>query len=456
MEMSRPTDWTRPWRWPAHAQVALAIAIGAGLGTISGITGASAARYDLIIYDLLGTVFMNALKMLVVPLIASALIAAILDLGRLDGLARMGGKILLYYLGTGLIAILVGVALVHLVQPGVGAGLSADQVHQAVSTAGSSEAGHLAEITAKSAGRSGTSFLDVFKDLFPPNLIDAAAKGQTLGIIVFSVFFGVVALRLGDAQRQALASFWQSTYAVILGIAGVIILVLPIGVCALIAKTTTDTVASGQVGERLTQLAKFTGVVLAGLAIHSLVVVPLVLALIARVNPLRHFRAVGPALLAAFSTSSSNATLPLTLDCLRRAGVSTRVTSVVVPVGANVNSDGTALYECVVVLFLAQFYGIHLGLAEQLTVVLYALATSVGVAGIPSASLVAIVVIINAVNARIAPQSIPVEGMAVILVVDRLLDMCRTVVNVLGDTTCAVVVARSEGEDGVLAGQTGR
>lgn len=436
-----------PWQWPLPLQIGLGIALGAGLGWLSGGDG-TATGWDVDLYTLVGKLFMNGLSMLVVPLIAAALVVAVMQFGRMQGFARIGGKIVLYYLATGLIAILVGLALVGIVRPGEG-GLSPAEVHSAAAASGSAEQKNLAEISAKTAGKSVGSFLDVVLDLVPRNIIAAAAAGQTLGVIVFALLFGVFAARLEGRPREVMAGFWDATYQIVLGMIGLVLRFLPIGVAALIAKVVAETVADGTVATRLVQLGKFTGVVIGGLAIHALVVIPLVLLVVARVDPRRLYRALSTALLTAFSTSSSNATMPLTLTALEGAGVSKRVTSVVVPVGANVNSDGTALYECVVVLFLAQFYGIHLGFAEQFLVVVYALATSIGVAGIPSASLVAIVVIINAVNQRLSGAQIPLEGLAVIMIVDRLLDMCRTTVNVLGDATCAVVVARSEGE-GVL------
>jgi Na+/H+-dicarboxylate symporter len=184
--------------------------------------------------------------------------------------------------------------------------------------------------------------------------------------------------------------------------------------------------------------------VLAALAFHFLVTLPLLLLLIGRVNPVLHYQAMAPALLTAFSTASSSATLPVTMDCVeKRAGVSNQTTSFVLPLGATVNMDGTALYECVAAMFIAQAYGVELGFAEQFVVVLLALLTSIGVAGIPAASLVAITIILTSVG-------LPVEGVGLILAVDRVLDMCRTSVNVFSDSCGAVLIGRSEGESGIL------
>jgi len=191
-------------------------------------------------------------------------------------------------------------------------------------------------------------------------------------------------------------------------------------------------------------LMVFFFTVLAALAIHFLVVLPLLLYLVGRVNPWRHYRAMAPALLTSFSTASSSATLPITMECVNRnAGVSTRTTSFVLPLGATVNMDGTALYECVAAMFIAQAFGLELGFAEQFTIVMIALLTSIGVAGIPAASLVAITIILGAIG-------LPLEAVGLILAVDRVLDMCRTSVNIFSDSCGAVIIGRLEGEQGIL------
>ena len=190
--------------------------------------------------------------------------------------------------------------------------------------------------------------------------------------------------------------------------------------------------------------------VLTALAVHVFVTMPLLLRMVAQVNPVRHYRAMAPALLTAFSTASSSATLPLTMDCVEKnAGVSNRTSSFVLPLGATVNMDGTALYECVAAIFIAQAYGLELSFATQFSIVLIALLTSIGVAGIPAASLVAIVVILSAIG-------LPAEGVGLILAVDRILDMCRTGVNVFSDSCGAVIIARSEGESGILQNSENR
>ena len=257
--------------------------------------------------------------------------------------------------------------------------------------------------------------------------------------------FGYFITRLAPERHALLLGVFQSLYDVMLLITDLVMRFAPIGVFALVAKVmaTTGLDAFKQVGW-------FLVTVLLGLGLHLFGVLPLLLRFAGRVNPLRHYQAMTPAMLTAFSTASSSATLPLTLECVeKRAGVSNRTSSFVLPLGATVNMDGTALYECVAAMFIAQVYGIHLGFAAQFTIVLLALLTSIGVAGIPAASLVAIVIILNAVG-------LPAEGIGLILAVDRVLDMCRTSVNIFSDSCGAVIIGRSEGESGILTESSSR
>lgn len=450
------------WRWELHWQALLGVSAGVLLGYVSGRVAAPgpdgiAGRWDMQVYALLGDLFMNALEMLVVPLVMSAIVSAIASLGRMQGFARLGGKTLLFYMGTGLIAILTGLALVNLIAPGRGSGLSAADAAAAVSTAGSAEASRMAELTQKTTGHGAESVLGVFRALIPDNVVGAMAGAEMLGLITFSLLFGFFVTRLEGRHREVMLAFWDGLYQVMIQMTFLVLRFLPLGVACLIARTAAETFASGNALERLAQLGLFALTTVLGLAVHAFVTLPLVLVLIARVSPVRHYRAMLPALLTAFSTTSSAATLPMTMQCVeRRAGVSRRVSSFVLPIGASVNTDGTALYECVAVMFLAQLSGVSLDFGTQLLIVIMALLTSIGVAGIPAASLVAIVVILQAVNNNLpGGQVIPIEALAIILVFDRLLDMCRTMVNVLGDSVATVVVARSEGESDVLAVDTG-
>ena len=296
---------------------------------------------------------------------------------------------------------------------------------------------------AKVAERGVGDIAGVFLDMVPANVVAAAANGQLLGLIFFAILFGYFITKIEEAYAEAQYNFWQGILSVMMKITDVVMKFAPIGVFALVAK-----VIAGMDGNEILSLAStlgwFTLSVILALATHVLVVLPLMLKFIAKVSPKRHFQAMAPALLTAFSTASSSATLPLTMECVEKnAGVSNKTASFVLPLGATVNMDGTALYECVAAMFIAQAYGLELSFTVQFTVVLVALLTSIGVAGIPAASLVAITIILGVIG-------LPVEALGLILAVDRILDMFRTSVNVFSDSCGAVIIARLDGEDNIL------
>jgi Na+/H+-dicarboxylate symporter len=414
-----------------HWQILIALV----LAVIAGqLTGMDTSLFGLRFYDIyafLGTLFLNALKMLIVPLILSSIITGVAGIGGSGAMGRLGGKTLLYYLTTSLFAILVGLLLVNLVAPGIVDGEPAREIIPLeIDTA---------DIAARVEGRGMGDVVNIFLRMVPTNVVSAAAQGQMLGLIFFSLLFGYFMTRIEGSLSRTLLDFWQGVLAVMMKITEWVMLFAPIGVFALVAKVVASTGFAA-----FEPLLAFFLTVLCALAVHFLVTLPLLLALVARVNPIRHYYAMIPALLTAFSTASSSATLPVTMECVEiRAGVSNRTTSFVLPLGATVNMDGTALYECVAAMFIAQAFGLELGFAEQFTVVLIALLTSIGVAGIPAASLVAITIILAAIG-------LPVEAVGLILAVDRILDMCRTSVNIFSDSCGAVVIGRLEGEQGIL------
>ena len=410
-----------------HWQIAIALALAILIGRFVGDVG-----WLMQLCEFLGTLFLNALKMIIVPLVIASIINGISSLSG-QTLGRVGLLTLAYYIGTGFLAICTGLMLVNLIAPGIvdgmpaGSlmGLTADAQDVVASMQAKSDAGEL---------------LKVFYMMFPPNIFAAAAEGQMLGLVCFAMLYGYFIVRTPEEVAGVQRSFWQGVYEVMTRMTGLVMRFAPLGVFGLVTEVVAQT---GLDAAR--PLAMFFLTVVLGLVMHSLLTLPLLLRLIARVSPLRHFQAMAPALLTAFSTSSSGATLPVSIECMEtRARVPPRITGFVLPVGANVNTDGSALYECVAAMFIAQAYGIHLGFAQQFMIVMIALLSSIGVAGIPSASLVAIVLILGAVG-------VPLEGLGLILAVDRLLDMCRTTVNVLGDSVCTVTVAKLNGEDGVLA-----
>ena len=414
-----------------HWQILLALVLAVIAGQLTGMDGSLFGLRFYDIYVFLGKLFLNALKMLIVPLILSSIITGIAGVGESGAMGRLGGKTLLYYMTTSLFAILVGLLLVNIVAPGIVDGKPAGDILPI-----SEDIDAVAE---RVEGRGVGDVVDIFLRMVPTNIVAAAAQGQMLGLIFFSLLFGYFMTRIDGQPRQVLKDFWQGMYDVMIKITEWVMLFAPIGVFALVAKVVASTGFAA-----FEPLLAFFLTVLAALAVHFLIVLPLLLTLVGRVNPWRHYRAMAPALLTSFSTASSSATLPITMDCVNKnAGVSTRTTSFVLPLGATVNMDGTALYECVAAMFIAQAFGLQLGFAEQFTVVLIALLTSIGVAGIPAASLVAITIILGAIG-------LPLEAVGLILAVDRVLDMCRTSVNIFSDSCGAVIIGRLEGEQGIL------
>jgi Na+/H+-dicarboxylate symporter len=413
-----------------HWQILIALGLAIVVGLMVGPTGGLLGVPFISIFDFIGTMFLNALKMLIVPLIVSSIIIGIAGIGSSDSVGRLGGKTIGYYALTSFFAIVIGLLVVNVVQPGVvdGSpeevfGLSADP----------------AELQAKFADKGGDDIIAVFLRMIPTNIVAAASAGQMLGLIFFSLLYGYFMTRIANQYAEAQYNFWDGMFNIMMKITDLIMKFAPLGVFALVAETVATTGL-----EAFVPLAKFFFTVVAALAIHFFITLPLLLRFLGHVSPLRHYRAVSPALLTAFSTASSSATLPVTMECVEKnAGVSNQTTSFVLPLGATVNMDGTALYECVAVMFIAQAYGVEMSIATQFTVVLLALLTSIGVAGIPAASLVAIAIILSAVG-------LPLEGIGLILAVDRILDMLRTAVNVTSDSCGAVIIAKSEGEQGIL------
>ena len=391
--------------------ILIAMVAGALTGWLLGADAAIGSVKLLPVFDLLGALFINLLKMLIVPLILSSVITGVAALGTGPDLGRLGGKTLAFYVITTLIAVLIALALVNVVEPGVRNG---EPVR------------HMLALTADAAQ------------------VTQGVNTKMLGLVLFSILFGFFLARIPQPQQGTVYGFWQGIFFVMMRMTGFVMQLAPIGVFALIAKVVA---ISGFEGAG--PLLLFAACVVAGLALYGFVALPILLATVARVNPWRIYPAMAPALLTAFSTASSSATLPLSLECLeQRAKVSPRIAGFVMPLGASMNHAGSALYECAAAMFIAQAYGLHLSFATQFTVVILALITSMGMAGIPAASLVGIAVILAAVG-------LPAEAIGVLLVFDRILDMCRTAINVLADAACTVIVARLEGETGILPAANG-
>jgi Na+/H+-dicarboxylate symporter len=384
------------------------------------------------IFNYIGTMFLNALRMIIVPLITSSIIIGVAGIGSGGNLGALGGKTLLFYASTTLAAILVGLLVINAIGPGYVDGEPArDLLALDASTV---------DIASEIEGRGAGDVAEVFLRMVPPNIIRAAAEGQMLGLIFFAILFGYFMTRLDNQYASPLYNFWNGVFHVMMKMTEWIMLFAPIGVFGLVAKVVAETGfdAAGP-------LATFAIAVIAALAIHAFVTLPLLLRFVGRVDPLKTLKGASPAMLTAFSTASSSATLPITMDSVEEnIGVSNKVSSFVLPLGATVNMNGTALYECAAAMFLAQAYGLDLTLGVQFTIVAIALMTSIGVAGVPSASLVAIAIILVAVG-------LPVEAIGVLMVFDRILDMMRTSINIWGDCCCATIVARLEGEETKVA-----
>jgi len=364
--------------------------------------------------DGVGRIFLALLNMVVIPLVFASLVTGVASVGDARRLGRMGGRTLAWYLATSVAAILTGLALVNLVRPGAGLRPPA-MVH--------AEAPALPD-----------SFWDVLVRMAPSNPFAAAAQFEIFPLIVFALLFGFFTLKASERAREAILGFFNGVFEIMMRMTDFVISLAPVGIAALVAGLVSLTGPEVFLG-----LLGYAGVVAAGLAVHFFVTLPLLQWLLTRRNPFRVMRQMSPALLTAFSTASSSATLPLTMELAENVvGVPRRVTGFVLPLGATVNMDGTALYECVATLFVAQMYAtahpeFTLPLAKQLLIVFLALSVSVGAAGIPHAGLVMMVIIFKAVG-------LPVELTALLWAVDRPLDMCRTAVNVWSDSSVCVVV----------------
>lgn len=419
MKKKRKSPWT----------VIAAILLGMACGALTGTTGSLFGITFYSIYDLIGKLFINALMLIVVPLVSASIITGIARIGNESTMGRLGLKIFGFYIFTSLIAILIGLLVVNVFNPGA-------FFTEYGSTVISPEM--TAQLKEDLASGHGISLTTVILQIVPANIIDAF-HGQMMGLIFFSLLFGYAVSKIEHHPQSIILGFWQGIFQTMLVMTDVIMKFLPLGVFCLVAKSFAT---AGL--DSIKSLAIFFVTVIVGLSLFMFVALPLLLKFIAKVNPWLHFRAMAPALVTAFSTSSSSATLPVTIECVeKRAGVSNRICSLVIPLGTSINMSGSALYECVAALFLAQVYGLELSFTTQFSVVLLSLVTSIGIAGIPSASIVAIIVILKAIG-------LPAEGIGLLFAVDRVLDMCRTTVNVFSDSCCAVLVAKTEGEHDIL------
>lgn len=416
--------------WQILIAIGLAFLVGMWIFSSHQSTGVQPGVFGVefvTMMDYIGELFLNALRMIIVPLITSSIIVGVAGIGSGGNLGALGGKTLLFYATTTLAAILVGLFVINTIGPGY---IDGEPARDALALTASVD-----DVIAKVGGKGAGDVADVFLRMIPPNVIKAAADGQMLGLIFFAILFGYFMTHLSHDYAEPLFKFWNGIFHVMMKMTEFIMKFAPIGVFGLVGSVIAEA------GLRATgPLAMFALAVLLALAIHGFGTLLLLLRFVGRVHPLKTLAGASQAMLTAFSTASSSATLPITMESVEEnIGVSNKVSSFVLPLGATVNMNGTALYECAAALFLAQAYGLDLTFGVQFTIVAIALMTSIGVAGVPSASLVAIAIILAAIG-------IPIEALGVLMVFDRILDMCRTSINVWGDACCATIVARLEGE----------
>ena len=403
-----------------HWQIFISMIIGVGIGIYFQNFGIDNLIYSVI--TSFGTIFVRLLKMIIVPLIFTSIIIGVASIKDSSRLGRLGIKTILYYTMTSLFATIIGLTLTNLVQPGVGINLGENEGFDASKLA---TPGSPAEILIR---------------MIPLNPFNAASNGDMLGIIFFAIFLGISISRLKGKHQSTLSNFFEAMFQAIMKMTQSIIMLAPIGVLGLITKAVSN---SGF--EIFTAVGKYMATIALGLSIHIFIILPIFFLIMTRINPIKHYKGMASAMATAFSTSSSSATLPVTMRCVKEnAGISNETTSFVLPMGATVNMDGTALYECAGVIFISQVLGIELSLTQQFTVVITALLASIGAAGIPSAGLVMIFIVTQAVGFKDEDVALIVGTM---LAVDRPLDMFRTMVNITSDSIGAAVIAKSEGEN---------
>ncbi|MDH4184231.1 MAG: dicarboxylate/amino acid:cation symporter [Nitrospinota bacterium] len=382
-------------------------------------------------FHIFGEIFLRLLKMMVAPLVVTSVMSGILGLGDVRKLGRPGGYAALYYLLTTMMAVFTGLLMVNLIQPGVGT-VDPAALQKVMEGKPALAPG------AENAGIS-TIFNNLLLMLFTDNLITSAAETKLLPLIVFSIIFAGMLTTMGT-RVSALTQMIDQVNEALISFILLLMKVAPLGIFSLVAARFGRAQMEGRFMETLAQSGYYVATVLSGLAIHALVTLPLILWIFTRRNPIRFIGQMSQALLTAFSTASSSATLPVTLECaITKARISSRSADFVIPLGATINMDGTALYEAAAAMFIAQAIGMDLSLTQQLTVAITATLAAIGAAGIPEAGLVTMVIVLNAVG-------IPTGYIGLILAVDWFLDRFRTAVNVFGDTVGAAVIEKSFGE----------
>jgi Na+/H+-dicarboxylate symporter len=406
-------------RLKLHTQILLGLVLGAVAGVIIGP--------PIAVIKPIGDAFIKLITMIVVPLVFASILLGVASLGDLAKLGRIGIKTISYYLATTSIAITIGLLLANIVKPG-------SRLDPTIKDRLLTDFSGAAEVNIERLGDK-PGVIDTLLDIIPTNPVESLAQANMLQVIFFALILGVVLTQLDKEHTTPIVALAEGINEAMIKLVHLVMRIAPYGVFALIAAIV------GQYGIGILEtLFVYSAVVVVGLIIHAGVVYPTAVRFLSGMNPVHFFKGIAPAQLVAFSTSSSNVTLPVTMECAEEnLGVGDEVSAFVLPLGATINMDGTALYQGAATIFIGQVYGLELSITQQLLVVLTATLASIGAAGVPGVGMITLALVLRTVG-------IPLEGIALILGVDRILDMCRTAVNVTGDSSCAVIVAASEGD----------
>jgi Na+/H+-dicarboxylate symporter len=426
-----------PWYRKLHWKIIIGLVLGLVYGVLAAGFGWGAFTADWI--SPFGTIFINLLKLIAVPLIVASLVTGVASLSDLKKLTRIGGKTIFIYIGTTAVAVTIGLLLVNVLGPGYAL---PEQLQEELASLYQEEVGTR---TGHAEVVKGQGPLQALVDIVPENFFSSASNNRNmLQVVFFAIFLGIGLIQVPAEKARPVLRFFDGLNAVVIRLVDLIMLMAPLGVFALMAGVIT-TVAGDDVRQILSLLGAlgfYCFTVIAGLALHMSITYSLLIRLLTPMKLRTFYAGIAPAQLLAFSTSSSAATLPVTMErCEEKLGVSEEVSSFVLPLGATINMDGTALYQGVATVFIAQALGIALGFGAQLTIVLTAVLASIGTAAVPGAGIIMLLIILESVG-------VPATGIALILGVDRILDMLRTVTNVTGDAAVATVVAASEGQLG--------
>jgi Na+/H+-dicarboxylate symporter len=424
----------KAWYKQLHWQIIIGLMLGLIWGLVASLAGFSEFTIDYI--QPVGTIFINLLKLIAVPLVLASLVVGVTSLNDATKLSRMGGKTVGIYIITTIFAITIGLTVVNVLQPGDF--LPAETQTELMSgyqdnIEGSSE---------RAQDVMDRSFMTFFVDIVPENFFNSASdNGNMLQVVFVAILLGLGLIQIPAEKSKSLINFFDSLNEVIIKIVDFVMKIAPYGVFALMAGVIVELAGDdlSQALNLLGALGWYCVAVLLGLLLHVIIVYSSLFKIFSKMKLSEFFKAMRPAILLGFSTSSSSATLPVTMErAEKNLGVDEEVTSFVLPIGATINMDGTSLYQAVAAVFIAQALGLDLGIAQQITIVLTATLASIGAAGVPGAGIIMLVIVLQAIQ-------VPVEGIALILGVDRILDMCRTAVNITGDAAVSVAVAHSEG-----------